>query len=254
MDVRYYMVGYRSEALIASHLDPESFGSYMAVGTKKLTRGSLLFFEIDRSLKSDFFRLHDIDKRCAPHPDGKPKRSKYISIYRVLENLDLSFVKKLYLVTADGRTLGIDPQPYQAWSESAKGYLYQELCPVHPLIISALAPRQFCQFMTNPEIPLYLPRIFFANLRLDHDAQGHLAGSLPYRDPLHIEECLRELSSNPEKMTKTVSRTPHISAFYRTIHSGFFLGDRSDMLYFPFPQQQALEGEHARWWRSAQET
>ena len=249
------MIGYRSEAIIASHLDPESFGNYMAIGTKKLTSGSLIFFEIDRSLKSDFFRLHDIEKRCVPHADGSPKRSKYISIYRVLENIELPLFKKLYLVTADGRTLGLDSAPYKSTSETGEGYLYQELCPVHPLIISSLPPQKFCQFMTNPETPLYLPRIFFANLRLDRDENGHLAGNLPYSDPLHIEECLKELKGREGlKNTKTVSRTPHINAFYRTIDRGFFLGDQSNMMYFPFPQKEALEGEHARWWRSAQET
>ena len=253
MEIRYYLVGYRSEALIASHLDPESFGNYMAVGTKKLTRGGLIFFEIDRGLHSDFFRLHDIEQRCLPHPDGRPKRSKYISIYRALENIDLAFVKKLFLVTADGRTLGLDPVSSQEWNDPAGEYLYQELCPVHPLIVSTLAPRQFCQFMTNPETPLYLPRMFFANLRLDRDVRGHLAGNLPYADLPHLEECLRELVVSPAKKTKTVSRTPHINAFYRTIRSGFFLGDQHQMMYFPFPRQAALEGEHAHWWRSAQE-
>ena len=90
MDIHYYMLCYRCEALVASHLEPEAFGLYMAVGTRKLTRGHLLFFEIDPGLQGDYFRLGDIEQRCAPHPDGSPKRSKYISVYRVLEHLELS--------------------------------------------------------------------------------------------------------------------------------------------------------------------
>lgn len=35
------------EALIASGLEPEKFGSYLAVETQKRARGQALFFELD---------------------------------------------------------------------------------------------------------------------------------------------------------------------------------------------------------------
>ena len=35
------------EALIASHLAPEEFGAYLAVGTQKYSRGQAMFFEVD---------------------------------------------------------------------------------------------------------------------------------------------------------------------------------------------------------------
>ena len=92
MRIRYYLISSRYEALVASHLEPEAFGTYMAVGTKKLASGYLTFFEIDPSFATltDHFKLDDIDVRCAPHPDGTPKRSKYLSVYRVMEFLPLS--------------------------------------------------------------------------------------------------------------------------------------------------------------------
>ena len=34
------------EALVASMLDPEEFGSYYAVGTKKKSTGQAIFFEV----------------------------------------------------------------------------------------------------------------------------------------------------------------------------------------------------------------
>jgi len=36
------------------------------------------------------------------------KRSIYISVYRVLEHMSLNAIQKLYLVTQDGRVLGLD--------------------------------------------------------------------------------------------------------------------------------------------------
>src|SRR5512140_637990 len=107
MDIHLYMSCYRSEALIASHLTPDAFGRYMAIGTQKLTRGSYMFFEVAPDLKSEYFRLHDLAERCVPHADGSPKASKYVSVYRVLEHIPRDALGKLYLVTADGRVLGL---------------------------------------------------------------------------------------------------------------------------------------------------
>jgi len=74
MNIHFYMLCYRYEALVASHLEPLEFGRYMALGTQKHTRGNVLFFEVNPDLKSEYFKLDDIAKRCAPHEDGSPKR------------------------------------------------------------------------------------------------------------------------------------------------------------------------------------
>ena len=113
MKIRYYMVCSRFEALIASHLEPEAFGTYMAVGTKKLASGHVAFFEIDPGFPkfTDRFPVDDIEQRCVPHEDGSPKRSKYISVYRVMEFLPLPVYGPLYLTTPDGRVLRLDESP-----------------------------------------------------------------------------------------------------------------------------------------------
>lgn len=41
---RYLYLSLLPEALIASMLPPEEFGNYLAVGTKKRTRGQAIFF------------------------------------------------------------------------------------------------------------------------------------------------------------------------------------------------------------------
>lgn len=251
MDIHFYMLCYRFEALVASHLEPEAFGRYMAVGSEKLSRGNVMFFEVDGNLSHDWFRLDDIAERCAPHPDGSPKRSKYVSVYRVLEHLELAQLKKLYLTTSDGRVLALDAAPYNAGKEEHGPNLYQELCPLTPMVVSALPPSVFCSFMADPRNPISVPRIFFADLLLDRDESGHLAGYLPYSEPMHIQECIRELERRLGKPTKTVSRNPTSNAFFRTIRRGFFVGDQKDMKFYRFPDLRQLEIEHASWWRSA---
>ncbi len=248
------MLCYRFEALIASHLEPDAFGVYMAVGTQKNTQGNVLFFEIEGEMMHDYFKLDDIEKRCVPHEDGSPKSSKYISIYRVLEHLDLSLFGKLYLVTADGRVMHLDSSSYDVSKENGGPNLYQELCPVSPLVVSDLAPSKFSSFMTDPKNPVSLPRMFFVDLLVDRDEKGRLAGYLPYHNKRHILDCIDELKSKPEKPTKTVSRTPHFQGFFRTIRRGFFLGDKTGLKYYRFPDRRELEVEHSKWWRSASES
>jgi hypothetical protein len=251
MDIHYYLLCYRLEALVASHLEPEAFGHYMAVGTQKLSRGNVIFAEIDPGLKSDYFQLSEIRQRCVPRPDGSPKRSKYISIYRVLEHLETSVIGKLYLTTADGKVLGLNSADYDAGGEVSGPHMYQELCPVSPQVVSSLAPAAFSKFMTDSNNAVSVPRLFFADLLLDQDEFGNLAGYLPYSEPMHIRACLNEVKNARGKPTKTVDRTPAMNAFYRTIRRGFFVGDQQGLKFYPYPPLRELEVQHAHWWRSA---
>jgi len=255
VQIRYYMICSRFEALVASHLEPEAFGLYMAVGTKKLASGQVLFYEIDPSFatKTDHFRVGDIEARCVPHADGSPKRSKYLSVYRVMEHLPLSVFGALYLTTSDGRVMRLDEAPYTEPDEGVRASLYQELCPLIPLVVSGLPPSRFAKALTDPERLVSVPRQFFADLRLDRDAQGRLASWLPYTDLAHIEDCVKEVEHGGagEKPTKTVSRTPRSTGFFRTIRRGFFLGDQCGLKYYPFPSRDHLEIHHAKWWHSA---
>lgn len=254
MTVRYYLIASRVEALVASHLEPEAFGTYMAVGTKKLASGHVVFFEIDPAFATltSHFRVADINERCAPHPDGSPKRSKYISVYRVMEHLPLSVFGSLHLTTPDGRVLKLTEAPYHEPDDDAGARLYQELCPLIPMVVSGLPPSKFGKAITNPANLVSVPRQFFADLRLDRDAQGRLARWLPYTDMAHIEDCVREVESGTsEKATKTVSRTPRSQGFFRTVRRGFFVADQTGLKFYPFPSRDHLEIHHAKWWHSA---
>ncbi len=257
MKIRYYMVCSRFEALIASHLEPEAFGTYMAVGTKKLASGHVAFFEIDPGVPDVHrpFPVDDIETRCAPHEDGSPKRSKYISRLpgdgvpaaaglRAAVPDDAGRARaaagRERRTTSGGRDAGREPLP---------GAL-----PAHPdggVDAGAGGVRAGAH---QPGATRCTRRgIFFADLRLDRDAQGRLAGWLPYTDPLHIEDCIEELEQADAsgKATKTVSRTPRTRGFLRVIRRGFFLGDQTGVKFYRFPTREELEIHHSKWWHSA---
>lgn len=241
------------EALIASMLSPEEFGAYYAVGSKKKSSGQAIFFEVDPEFRSKYFRVQEGIARCVPHEDGAPKSSIYISVYRVLEHIDIKALGKLYLVTQDGRTLGIDPRTDHP--DLGGGlHLYKEIAPVSPLIASRLNPLEFYDLIIkNPTSLVTLPAIAFAELRLGDLAEDPVMGEigdLPYPNMDHLREVLVDLKTKPVA-TKMVDRTSPATFSYRTIKNGVFVGNETDMLYYPMPSSETLRETNYRWWRSA---
>ncbi|MGA2481126.1 MAG: hypothetical protein ABSG63_20470 [Spirochaetia bacterium] len=241
------------EALIASMLTPLDFGAYYAVGMEKKSRGQAQFFSVDRGFSSDYFPMGEIDSRCVPHPNGEPKHSVYLSVYRVLEHVPLSAIGNLYLSTRDGRVLEIAPS--KALPKFPKAFrFYQEICPVSPRVVSGLDPREFSTFMTDSKRSIHVPKILFAELSLGELAANPETGSvrdLPYPNIEHLRSCITELKNDPSKGTKTVDRAAPTDFPYRMVNNGFYLGDSKAMVYYPMPSERELQTTHYVWWRSA---
>jgi hypothetical protein len=241
------------EALIASMLSPKEFGVYYAVGTHKKLHGQAMFIELEPEFRHEFFRIQDGIQRCVPHEDGSPKRSVYISAYRVLEHVPLEAFRKLYLVTAYGEVLALDA------SESLPAvtdelHMYQEIAPVQPLVVSTHSAVDFYNFITkDPKSLIHLPSICFVELRLGELAEDPEHGAvrdLPYTYIHHLRECLIEVSTKTIHH-KMVNRVQPIEFPYRMVKSGVFVGNRDGLAYFPMPSLEELRSKHYRWWRSA---
>jgi hypothetical protein len=223
------------EALIASMLSPEEFGSYYAVGSKKKSRGQAIFFEINPDFKTSFFHVGEAVHRCVAHEDGSPK------------------LRRLYLVTQDGRTLEIE-KSRDLPSEEKGLHLYHEIAPVPPLVVSSLAPHAFYDLIVrNPTSLIKLPAVCFVELRLGQltdDPQNGDVGDLPYENIDHLRNCLLELRDKPIH-TKMVDRLPPRAIPYRTIKNGLFVGNADRLIYFALPPWQDLKKTNYAWWRSA---
>jgi len=242
------------QALIASMLTPREFGLYYAVGQKARTRGEAIFFELDPAFRSDDFPFHLIEERCLPHFDGAPKNSVYLSIYRVLSRIPVAAIGNLYLTTDDGKTLELQRGTYEPETER-KLHLYQELCPITPMVASRLEAQEFCRFITDERAPVHVPRLAFCELILRTLATDPLfgdAGELPYPNLQHLRDVLGALKNGVEKKSKLFRRHVAEGLFYRTVRGGFFVGDQNDFAYYPMPSLARLEAEHHEWWRSAQ--
>ena len=242
------------EALIASMLPPKEFGEYLSTGTKKTNRGQAMFFEVDLGQIENLIDMDSLNRRCVAKPDGQPKSSVYLSVYKVLEMIPLAALKSLYLTTDNGHTLELKKTPYDRASEvKNRLYLFQELCPVSPMIASDLAPAAFLKRLTDGSTPIVLPKLFFVELKLGDLATNPKKGSidyLPYANVGHLRDCLEILSGEYEKQMKTVQRVFSGNLLYRTIESGFYIGSNEEIIFYRYPTLTELEDLNYEFFRS----
>jgi hypothetical protein len=254
MDIRFYLSVFPTEAFIASQLDPKQFGTYMATGSKKGSAEQIIFCEVTPGFDGPFDWEYAKEK-CVPHSYGDPKHSVYLSVYRVLEHVPIDSIESMFLTTRDGRTLELKKDVYIAPDNKAKGfYVYQELCPVPPVIVSRLAPAEFGEYMTNPDQKVSMPKIIFADLKIidfDHPDRTGNIGSIYDRKIPHLLECIAAVTSDEEKTNKTLTRT-HIESFsFQTINNAVYTTDGKTLAMYSMPNVEELKKIDYDWGRSA---
>jgi len=251
---KYIYLTSTPEALVASMLPPEKFGMYLSTGTKKRNKGQAIFFEVDLAQIETLIDMDSLNRRCVAKEDGSPKSSVYLSVYRVLETIPTSALKNLYLTTDSGVVLELKKTGYNKDNERLNAlHLYQELCPVTPLVASGLAPSAFLKKLTDGSTNVVLPKLFFVELKLGDLAENPLNGSaeyLPYSNIGHLRDCLEILKGEYEKHMKTVQRIYSGRLLYRTIETGFYIGSKDDLCYYPYPSMAELENINYEFFRA----
>lgn len=253
MHVHTYLTLFPTEALIASHLAPDAFAVYMATGTRRGSAEPFTFIE----LTGDLSKIGDpdfVEAELAKLPEGKVKHSLYLGIYRCLEQTPLENLGPLRLVTADGRSLRLDPRPATDHHLEGSHFLYQELCPVRPLVVSKLDPVAFCKHMTNPNVKIHLPKVAVVHKRVvdvskwSHNGYygGHYLAAAS-----HVQSCFDSLDKNPEKLTKVIGRSRLQTFNYGLIDSGVYVADENQVVAYPMKSREELNAHHYAWSRSA---
>jgi hypothetical protein len=241
------------EALIASMLTPEQFGQYYATGHRYKSKGQAIFFEIDPAFRHPAFNIDEALKQCVAHPDGSPKNSVYISMYRVLEQIPVSALRKLYVSTAHGHTLGLSRSSTMPAGDRGL-HMYHDLAPINSLVVSAQGPQAYYSGITSqPAKFIRFPGLCFVELSLGALATDPLngpVGDLPYSFIHHLREALLQVS--PEgKQNKLVHRVHSPEFPYRMVKGGFYVGNGPELAFYPMPSHETLREDHSAWWRSA---
>jgi len=253
MSLHYYLSIFPTEALIASQLKPEQFGAYMATGSKKGSAEQIIFIETEGDFGTDFDWGY-AGKKCVAHPNGNPKHSVYLSVYRTLEKIPLDKLGNMYLTTKDGRVLLLKKDDYRESINGRNYYIYQELCPVSPVIASIQDPEDFSRDITDPEQKIYMPKIVFADMKVpDFDNPEHTGniGSMYDNKGAHVLNCIASVTGDKGKKNKTVDRS-HVESFsFQVIGNAVYIGDGKSLLEYKMLSIDEIKKTNYDWGRSA---
>lgn len=252
-----YLILYPNEALVASQLTPEEFGMHYSVGSPRHFTGKVIFVEVDIEFRHPYLRIDEYLNITESAFPGRPKRTKFVKSYRVLEHVEFSALRRLYLVTTEGGVLGLEKGEQSADGKEKGVQLYQEICPLRLLVASNLGPRGFGQFITQETWSRGAPKIFFTKYDIDvaavvesNEVHAYHTGPLPNVNPTNLPTALKELKEDPSKKTKTVSLNPNIDYMsYKSIKQGFWFSDGQDTLFYRMPTMDELHEKHYSWWR-----
>lgn len=252
-----YMIVFPINALVASQLEPERFGEHYTMSSAKHFSGKVIFAEIDINYRNDYFDLERYLSLTVPHEDGSPKRTKFVSSYKVLENVDLKAIQKLFLVTVNGKVLPIEPAEYTAYNEPGLIRIYQEICPLETLVASTKDQREFGKFITTETRSKGAPKICFTQIEFNLDEffrqnknKDIFTIELPDVNPYRFYECIMEIKNNPEKLTKTISLGSILRDIsYKFLRHGFWFASGDELKFFPMPTERELENKYFYWWK-----
>lgn len=256
-DKHLYLILYPNEALVASQLSPDAFAKHYSVGSARHFMGKVIFAEIDVNYRdpTDYLRIDEYLRQT--EKPGAPKRTKFVRSYRVLEHIEFTALKRLYLVTTSGSALGLDKSEEPAsYDGEPRVRVYQELAPLQLLVASNLDPPRFGCYITEESWSKGAPKIFFCQYDIDveavveSDGIGLNMGPLPNVNPSNLPTALRELQQIPDKRTKTISLNPNLDAMsYKAVRPGFWFADGLSTVFYRMPTMDELHEKHYSWWR-----
>lgn len=257
-DSHLYQVLSPNNALVASQLDPEQFAKHYTSGSTRFYPGKVVFAEVDIEFRHPFFNIDEGLQALIPHEDGRPKATRFISSYRVLEHIDFDAILKLYLATPEGSTIGLESAPYDKTHQ--KGYLriFAEIVPLRMLVLSNSNFVEFGQQITSPNYAKGAPKLFYTQIELeideflrDFEERPTLHPPIPGLHPAILRDAILGLRFNPEKPLKGLSLASMFDSLsYRSLRHGFMFASQQGTKFFPLPSEQKIKEMNSRFWRS----
>lgn len=253
-----YMTLHPNCSLIGSQYSPEEFATHYMSGSTRHYDGKVIFAEIDINYRHDFFNIDRGIEGLVEHEDGRPKATKFICTYRVLEHVSFDAIKRLYVTTPSAVVLGLDPEPYDVKHSPGFIRLFAEITPMRMLVLTRLSFPEFGKAITDPDNPKGVPSIFYTQIDLniadfmgEIDKNPFLPTPIPSVHPSKLRDAIIELQSSPNKRTKGLSLDSNFNAkSYRSLRHGFMFASQSDSRFFRMPSAEEIEDINYRFARN----
>ena len=255
---RLYMILYPHNALVASQLEPAALAQHYTAGSSRHYRGKVIFAEINPGFRHDFFQIDPVLATVRPHDDGRPKATKYIASYRVLEYMEFGAIERLHLASQEGYSISIDPEPFEYDPKDKQARIFAEITPLHMLVLSRADFRVFGRYITSPGNPKSAPNQFYTQLDLDipgfleeFEINPFRPSPFPNVHPSILRDAFHELMRLPEKQHKGIALDSSLDQIsYKLIRRGFMFANQTSNMFFPMPETGHIEREHYKFWRT----
>lgn len=252
-----YMLLHPNNILIASGLTPEQLGKHYLTGSSQHFNGRLIFAEVDINFRHEYFDIDWALGEIIPHKDGRPKSTKFISAYRVLEHIDFSAIKKLYLASSTGAVMELDSAPFEANKNPSA---FKVFAGITPLKILAMSTESFIEYGKNicTNKRKGAPKCFYTQIEFDaidfqKEFREHplIPSPIPGVHPAILDKAIDEIMINPNKISKGIKLHSSFHEFpSRMIRHGFLFTSVNEYKYFPMPSLQEIEEKYYSFYKS----
>ncbi|TVR67695.1 MAG: hypothetical protein EA427_12880 [Spirochaetaceae bacterium] len=253
-----YVIVHPSPALVGSQLGPDDFARHYLAGSFRHYSGKVIFGRLESSFRHPFFPVDEAMEDVRPHEDGRPKATKFISVYRVLEHLDPQKLEKLYLSTPEGAVLALDPT--DDMQPGGPGFLriFAEINPVRMLALTRMNFLEFGERATDPGEMRSVPALVYT--QLEFDAEGFLndfetnpmlPSPLPRVHPSKLRDAIEDLRQRPKKPTKGLLLDSSFDNIpYKLVRHGFMFAQHGKRRFFRMPPVQEIERSNYKFWKA----
>jgi hypothetical protein len=254
---RLYVLLHPTTALIGSQLAPDELARHYTIGPTRHYRGKVVFAEVDPAFRNPYFRIDAAVAELKPHEDGRPKATKFISCYRVLEHIDLSALKNVYLSSEEGHCLELEPRPHPGPDGEGES-IYAEISPLRMLVLSRLDFGEFGRFITDPDNSIGAPRFLYTQLDLnvsefiaEYEQNPFMQPPIANLHPAILRDAVMELRTAGYKSNKGLSLRSNLdNVSYKLIKKGFMFASQNDQRFYPIPSLAEIEKRNLKFWRS----
>lgn len=254
-----YQILYPKNALVGSQLPPEEFGKHFQTGSSRFYAGKVIFSEVDINYRNDYLDIENCLEALVPHEDGRPKATKYISCYRVLEHLSLESLGDLFLVNPNGTVLRLKQGIYEKKHHQGHLRTFADICPLTMLVITTYDAIEYAKYITTSANKKGAPQQFYTQIELDVDqfmkdfeANPFISAPISFLHPSKLRDAINEvMKSHGKKPLKGLSlrsdigRTP-----WTQIRHGFWIANDQKMVFWPMLEMSELEKNNYGFYRS----
>ncbi len=257
-DRHLYLILHPNHSLIASQLEPADFIKHYVQGSTRYFEGRLIFVELNSDFRDPYFDIDGAYAGLVPHEDGRPKATKFIKSYRVLENVDFDALGKLYVCNSVGDFVVLESADYDPKTRGDEMRIILEINPVKFIVLTKYNFLEFSRFITDPHNAKGAPKMFYTQLEFSVDDfmsefedNPFIRCYVPGIHPARLRNAILEVRNTPGKSVKGISLDCPIDRIsYKLLRHGFMFASQGKNKFYPLLPLEEVERSYYKFWKS----